>query len=138
MRIVNTCVMKKRVVLLLAGLFICISLLMAQDVPVGVIVAFKKGNSQELNRYLGDNVELIIQNRPSNADKLTAEKTISTFFANNKVSGFNVNHEGKRDESSFIIGTLNTVNGNFRVNCFFRRVQNKYVIHRIRIDKTNE
>ena len=60
------------------------------------------------------------------------------FFAENKVSSFNVNHEGKRDESSFIIGTLGTANGNFRVNCFFRKVQNKYVIHQIRIDKTNE
>lgn len=130
--------MKKRVVLLLTGLFIWMSSLFAQDVPVGVIVAFKKGNSQELNRYLGDKVDLIIQNRTTTADKKTAEGTIAGFFAENKVSSFNVNHQGKRDESSFVIGTLGTANGNFRVNCFFRRVQNKYVIHQIRIDKTNE
>ena len=67
-----------------------------------------------------------------------AEGTLATFFNSNKVSGFNVNHEGKREESSFIIGTLTTANGNFRVNCFFRRVQNKYFINQIRIDKTNE
>lgn len=130
--------MKKRVVLLLTGLFIWMSSLLAQDVPVGVIVAFKKGNSQELNRYLGDKVDLIIQNRTTTADKKTAEGTLAGFFAQNKVSSFNVNHQGKRDESSFVIGTLGTANGNFRVNCFFRRVQNKYVIHQIRIDKTNE
>lgn len=66
------------------------------------------------------------------------QKELWLIFAENKVSSFNVNHEGKRDESSFIIGTLGTANGNFRVNCFFRKVQNKYVIHQIRIDKTNE
>lgn len=130
--------MKKRVVLLLTGLFIWMSSLFAQDVPVGVIVAFKKGNSQELNRYLGDKVDLIIQNKSTNVDRGTAEGTLSGFFSSNKVSGFNVNHQGQRDESSFVIGTLTTANGNFRVNCFFRKVQNKYVIHQIRIDKTDE
>lgn len=130
--------MKKRVVLLFASLVLGISSLWAQDTPVGVIVAFKKGNSQELNRYLADKVDLIIQNRPTNADKQTAERTMSSFFADNKVSCFDVNHQGKRDESSFIIGTLGTKNGNFRVNCFFRKVQNKYVIHQIRIEKINE
>ena len=130
--------MKKRVVLLLTCLFLWVSSIFAQDVPVGVVVAFKKGNSQELNRYLGDKVDLIINNRTTNSDKQTEEGTMANFFAENKVSSFNVNHEGKRDESSFIIGTLGTANGNFRVNCFFRKVQNKYVIHQIRIDKTNE
>ena len=129
--------MKKRVLLWIAGLMFSVSTLLAQDVP-GVVLAFKKGSSQELNKFLGDKVDLIIQNRSTNTDKQAAESTMNTFFADNKVSGFNVNHQGKRDESSFVIGTLTTANGNFRVNCFFKRVQNKYLIHQIRIDKTNE
>ena len=75
--------MKKRVVLLLTCLFLWVSLIFAQDVPVGVVVAFKKGNSQELNRYLGDKVDLIIHNRTTNADKQTAEGTMANFFAEN-------------------------------------------------------
>lgn len=130
--------MKKRVVLLLTSLFIWMSSILAQDVPVGVIVAFKKGNSQELNRYLGDQVDLIIQNRTKTANKQITEGAMATFFAKNKVTNFNVNHQGVRDESSFVIGTLVTENGNFRVNCFFKKIQNKYVIHQIRIDKSNE
>ena len=47
--------MKKRVIFLLTGLFIWTSVLLAQNVPEGVIGAFKEGNSQELNKYLGDN-----------------------------------------------------------------------------------
>ena len=82
--------MKKRVVLLLTCLFLWVSSIFAQDVPVGVVVAFKKGNSQELNRYLGDKVDLIIHNRTTNADKQTAEGTMANFFAENKVSSFNV------------------------------------------------
>lgn len=130
--------MNKRVIFLLTGLFIWMSSLMAQDVPEGMIGAFKEGNSQELNKYLGDKVELIIQNKTTNADKRTAEGTMAAFFSNHKVGNFHVNHKGKRDESGFVIGTLTTANGNFRVNCFFRKVENKYVINQIRIDKTNE
>lgn len=55
--------MKKRVIFLLTGLFIWTSVLLAQNVPEGVIGAFKEGNSQELNKYLGDKVDLIIQNK---------------------------------------------------------------------------
>ena len=130
--------MKKRVLLWIAGLLFSASTLLAQDVPVGVVLAFKKGSSQELNKFLGDKVDLIIQNRSTNADKQAAESTMNTFFTENKVSTFNVNHQGKRDESSFVSGTLTTANGKFRVNCFFKRVQNKYLIHQIRIDKINE
>lgn len=61
--------MKKRVIFLLTGLFIWTSVLLAQNVPEGVIGAFKEGNSQELNKYLGDKVDLIIQNKSTHADK---------------------------------------------------------------------
>lgn len=112
--------------------------LMAQDVPPGVVAAFRKGSSQELGGYLGDKVELILENRSENVDRRAAAGKMSAFFSGNRVSGFTVNHQGKRDESGFIVGTLVTANGNFRVNCFFRKMADNYVIHQIRIDKTNE
>ena len=116
-------------------MLVTITILRAQDGPGGVVLAFKKGNSKELNKYLGEKVELVIQNNSKSADKKLTESTLSSFFADNKVNSFTVNHEGNRDESSFIIGTLATTNGSYRVNCFFRRLQNKYLIHQIRIDK---
>ena len=130
--------MNKRVVILWLCLFVRAVSLVAQDVPAGVVTAFKKGDSQELNGHLSDKVELILENRPINVDRRTAEGKMAAFFSGNQVSGFTVNHQGKRNESGFIVGTLATANGNFRVNCFFRKVADKYVIHQIRKDKTNE
>ena len=49
--------MKKRVIFLLTGLFIWTSVLLALNVHERVIGAFKEGNSQELNMYLGAKVE---------------------------------------------------------------------------------
>ena len=55
--------MNKRVVILWVCFFVWAVSLMAQDVPGGVVAAFKKGNSQELNGYLSDKVELILEDR---------------------------------------------------------------------------
>lgn len=130
--------MKKRVLLGMAALFLSVFLAVAQEIPAGVVPAFKKGSSQELNKYMGDKINLILLGSSTNVDKQKATAMMQEFFAENKVSGFNVNHQGKRDDSSFIIGTLMTTKGNFRVNCFLKRVDNQYLIHQIRIDKTNE
>lgn len=130
--------MKKRVVLWLFGLCFSLTFALAQEVPVGVVAAFKKGSAQELAKFLGDKVELIVQGKSAGYDKQKAREAMAGFFSGNKVSGFEVNHQGKRNESSFMVGTLATAHGNYRVNCFFRRVENNYVIHQIRIDKNDE
>lgn len=130
--------MKRRMLLGIAGLFLSISLLLAQEVPSGVVVAFKKGDAQELGKYMGDKVNLVTHNQSVNVDKQGAIARMKSFFAANKVKDFTINHQGKRDESSFIVGTLVTANGNFRVHCFLKRTQNLYLIHQIRMDKSNE
>ena len=130
--------MRKRVFLWMSALFLFVSASLAQDIPAGLSIAFKKGNSQELSNYLGSKVNLIIQNRSSDVNNQTAQTMMADFFSKNKVIGFSVNHQGRRDESGFVIGTLTTDNGSFRVNCFFKRVDNRFLIYQIRIDKTNE
>ena len=130
--------MKKRVLLGMASLLLSVSLLMAQEIPAGVITAFKRGRSQELSKYMGDKVNLVLQGSSANVDKKKATVMMQEFFTENKVNAFDVNHQGKRDESSFVIGTLTTTKGKFRVNCFLKKVQTQYLIHQIRIDKINE
>ena len=130
--------MEKRILLLIAGILFTTLTTIAQNKPVEVIVAFKKGSSTELATYLGDKVDLSIQNRSSNVNKRTATTMLDAFFTENKVKSFNVNHEGTKGDSSFFVGTLVTETGKYRVNCFFKRIENKYLIHQIRIDKINE
>ncbi|MDR0962969.1 MAG: DUF4783 domain-containing protein [Mediterranea sp.] len=128
----------KRIVFFVVALLIGMPLLPAQDIPPEVISSFKKGEPQLLNNYLGDKAELIIQDRTLADTKQLVINMLTAFYTDNPVTHFTVNHQGKRDESSFIIGTLGTSKGNYRVNCFFKKTKNLYVIHQIRIDKTNE
>ena len=130
--------MKKRVVFLCICTLLCRMMLCAQHAPEGLIAAFQKGDAAALGSYLGHNVELVVDKKHSQAEKQVAGKQLTAFFTANKVSRFQIIHQGRRDESGFIIGTLVTSNGNFRVNCFFKKSENQYVIHQIRIDKSNE
>ncbi len=64
--------MKKRVLVGMTALLLSLSLLMAQEIPAGVITAFKRGSSQELSKYMGDKVNLVLQGRSTNVDKQKA------------------------------------------------------------------
>ncbi len=130
--------MEKRILLWLTGIIFAITTITAQEVPAGVVTAFKKGSSTELSTYLGDKIDVVILNKSVATDKRKAVPALNTFFTDNKVTAFAVNHTGKRDESGFFVGSLTTANGNFRVNCFFKRIEDKHLIHQIRIDKANE
>jgi hypothetical protein len=112
--------------------------LLAQEIPSEVASAFQKGNAELLAGHLGDNASVVLQGKPTNAGKQQATDAMRRFFADNKVSGFTTNHEGKRDESSFLVGTLATAKGKFRVNCFLRKVRERYLIYQIRIDNVND
>lgn len=130
--------MKKRVATLCTCMLWCSILLCAQNISGGLVDAFKKGNAELLIDYLDTQVELVIDSRVLKSDKKTVSKQLASFFTKNKVDDFLLNHQGKRNESSFMVGTLTTSSGTFRVNCFLRKSGSQYKIHQIRINASNE
>ena len=130
--------MKKGLFILWAMLFVCPVLLLAQEIPMGVVSALKGGRVEQLATYMGPQVELIMESRKVATDREVTLERLTDFFSKNKAREYSVNHQGKRDESGFIIGTLTTITGQFRVNCFFKLSDNQYIIHQIRIDKSND
>lgn len=130
--------MRMRIFLWMLGLLVYTAACLAQDVPKEVIVAFGKGNPKELGTYLGHDLDLVIQGKAVKTGKKKALAEMDAFFSKHKIKGFAVRHKGQRGESSFIIGTLSATDGMYRVHCFFQKIENKYVIHQIRIDKTDE
>ena len=127
--------MKKQLFVLWTLLFAGIVLLQAQEVPDGVVTAFQKSNPQSLERYMHQDVSLLLAGEKNEVMSRTqVVAAIRAFFAANKVKGFDVNHKGKRDESAFLVGTLRTSTGSYRVNCFLKKTGNNYLIHYIRIE----
>ena len=130
--------MRKKIYGIFLSLWMIMAVAVAQEVPAGLTEAFQKGNAQMLSTYLAESVEMISSEGTQILNRTKAINTLSSFFANNPPTGFITNHKGKRGESSFLVGTLSTNGNSFRLNIFFKKDKNNYLIHQIRIDKTHE
>ena len=130
--------MKKRFLLCTAALLFTCFVLVAQSVPSEVVTAFRDGNSTGIKPFLCESVELIMLNKSQNCTAQAAENSLRDFFSSHRVLDFTVNPQGNRDDSSFMIGTLNTQQEKFRVNCFLKRERGTYLIFQIRLDKIND
>lgn len=127
--------MKKRMLLILTGLLLSITVVTAQETSGRMIRAFKLGNVEDLSGYFAKKVEIVISGNSKVYDRQAAEEAMAGFFSANKVSEFTVNHQGQRVKSGFIVGTYTARTGTYRINCVFRNTANKYLIYQIRIDK---
>ena len=112
--------------------------LSAQSLAAEVATAFGKGDAQALAIHLGDKVNLLLEAENLQLERGQATERLTRFFARNRVTSFRVNHEGQRDDSAFLVGTLTTDSGRWRVNCFFKRVGGRHCVHQIRIERAND
>ena len=126
-------------------LFICsilfiTNVLQAQTtaIPPDIISSFNNGDASRLSNYLNDNVELVLGNNNNVYSKQQTLTILSDFFKKNKVNGFQVLHQGEKETSNFIIGTLKTSNDDFRVYILMRKTNNKTLILQLRIEPSNE
>jgi hypothetical protein len=122
--------------LLFSSLFCLIQLSEAQtsDVPADIITALNEGNSSQLSIRLNTNVELVIDTKNDVFSKQQASGIIADFFKKNRVISFQLLHKGNKDAASFVIGTLKTANGNFRVYVLTRKNE----IQQLRIELPND
>ena len=122
--------------LLFSSLFCLIQLSEAQtsDVPADIITALNEGNSNQLSVRLNTNVELVIDTKNDVFSKQQASGIIADFFKKNRVISFQLLHKGNKDAASFVIGTLKTANGNFRVYVLTRINE----IQQLRIELPND
>lgn len=125
-----------KLLLLSFGLLVGVTMLQAQtsEVPSGIITALGDGNASDLSGYLNDNVELVIGNQNDVFSKQQATGIIADFFRKNRVNSFDVLHKGNKDAASFVIGTLKTATGNYRVYVLTRKGE----IQQLRIETSNE
>lgn len=109
-------------------------------IPDGIYSALKVGNSKELAKYFNGNIELVILDKEGVYSKSQAELILKDFFAKNELltpNGFMKVHEGGKDVSKFIIGTLYTVKGRYRVYLVVKNIDNVVAIHQLRIEDDN-
>lgn len=100
--------------------------------------ALKSGDAARLSSYLSDNIQLVIGNKNDIYSKQQAVGIIADFFKRNSVSKFEIIHQGNKEAANFVIGTLYTSGGKYRVSILTRKAGNSTVIQQLRIETSNE
>ncbi|MFM2226114.1 MAG: hypothetical protein RJA07_2316 [Bacteroidota bacterium] len=92
--------------------------------------------SPSLAAYLANTVELTLLDKESNYSRNQADAVLNSFFQNNQVNGFKLNHQGSSpDGSSFGIGVLSTNKGNYKVIFYLKQSGGQFLIQELRIEK---
>jgi uncharacterized protein YbjQ (UPF0145 family) len=92
--------------------------------------------SPSLTSYLANTVELTLLDKESNYSRNQADAVLNSFFQNNQVNGFKLNHQGSSpDGSSFGIGVLSTNKGNYKVIFYLKQSGGQFLIQELRIEK---
>ena len=109
------------------------------NVNDGIVNAIKAGNSKELAKFFNSNIELIILDKEGVYSKPQAELILKDFFSKNVPTQdrFLKLHEGGKDASKFVIGTLITTKGRYRVYYLMKSLNNELSIHNFRIEDEN-
>lgn len=107
------------------------------DIPEGITIAIKSGNSKELAKYFDANIELVILDKEDVYSRTQAELILKDFFSKHKPTNFSIIHRGG-EGAKYAIGNLYTSNGTFRVYILLKTKNEKLYIHSLRIEEEDD
>jgi hypothetical protein len=110
----------------------------AQNLRDNIVKSFKTGDADLLSKHFNARINLNILNKEYDPSQAQAKEIMREFFRTYPPLDFSIKFESEKKDSRFIIGTLTAESGTYRVNLFFRSVDNQDVIHLLRIEKEDE
>jgi len=126
-----------RLSIVMLGLFLLsFAVDQSSTVPDEIYTAIKAGNSKVLAKYFNANVELVIIDKEGVYSKTQAELILRDFFSKNIPSNLVKRHEGKsgKEASKYVICTLTTSKGQYRVYFVMKNSNGEFTIHQFRIE----
>lgn len=105
------------------------------QIPDGIILSLKSGNSRTLSEFFNQNVELVVPDSDNVYSKAQAQLIVSNFFSSYPPQNFSVIHQGGKEGAQYVIGNLGTKKGSFRVYFLLKKSDGKDYIHQLRIEK---
>ena len=100
-----------------------------------ISAALKSGNAKALATYFHATIDLTILQKQGTYSKSQAELIVQNFFTENKPSNFEVDHNNTTNEGSkYIIGTLTTSTGEYRVYIYFKNLNGAELIQTLRFE----
>ncbi|MDB5222936.1 MAG: hypothetical protein JWN83_1603 [Chitinophagaceae bacterium] len=124
--------MKKFLKYGLIAFVFCLSSFVSVD---EVISAIKSGSASQLSKFFDNTIEITLTDKSNTYSKSQAELVLKDFFDNNIVKGFELVHKGDNPNAQFLIGTLNTKNGEYRTTIYMKQKGDKQLLQELRFEK---
>ncbi|HPY82554.1 MAG TPA: DUF4783 domain-containing protein [Bacteroidales bacterium] len=99
-----------------------------------IYTSLEKGDVETLSDFLDNTIDLTVLKDEGIYSKSQAKVILKSFFAANSPGVFTLQHQGGNEQSSYIIGTLQTKGTNYRVYYLSKKNNNKTVIQKLRIE----
>ncbi|MCL2597025.1 MAG: DUF4783 domain-containing protein [Paludibacter sp.] len=91
-----------------------------QSIPDEIISALNRGDCERLASKFDKSISLTVNTQTGVYSAVEAKKILTDFFIINAVENFKIVHQGGSEQSCFVIGTLKTANGSFRIYLLMR------------------
>ena len=107
------------------------------SIPDNILKAFKNGDSKALSANLSTNVEMAILEKEGIYSKAQAIQVLNNFFKKYPVKKFNFIHKGGKEGCRYAIGEYFSNVEKFRITIYLKNLNEKLIIHQIRIQYDN-
>ena len=124
--------MKKFFTYSILALIFCLSSFVSVD---DVISAIKNGSASQLSKFFDNTIQITLPNKTNAYSKSQGELVLKDFFDKNMVKDFVIVHKGENGGSQFIIGTLDTKNGEYRTTIYIKQKGDKQLLQELRFEK---
>ncbi len=119
--------------------FIISNVAFSADIIDDIATAIRSGNPKSISNYFIENVDLKLIDKEDVYSKQQAQMILKDFFAKHPVKSYNIAHKSEpKNGSQYVIGTLETTNGKFRVYFLIKTTGAQTLIQQFRIEPENE
>ena len=109
------------------------------DVSTEVLDAIKQGNATAIAKHFNDKIDLKILDQEDVYSKAQAELVLKDFFAKHPVKSFVESHSSNaKSANQFVVGTLTTSKGKYRVSFLLKKFGDRFLISQFRIENDND
>ena len=127
---------KKSIILLFIALS---SFAFTLDVIDDISTAIRSGNPKNISKYFIENIDLKVIEQEDVYSKQQAEMILKDFFGKHPVKSFSVAHKSEpKNGSQYVIGTMETSNGKFRIYFLIKTTSGQTLIQQFKIETENE
>ena len=105
-----------------------------QDLFSELSNSFKLGNVKEIAKYFSNTVDITLPSSEDQYSKSQAEVVLKNFFDGHIPTGFTLEHQGASNNGKYMVGSLTTFKGTFKVYVFVKDIGGQKSISELKIE----